>query len=145
MGVKGLRHLIFLRLACGAKVLSNAPANSQRFFVWLIFIVEISKVTCWYCCWVLTCRYHCLCTNIVFLSHLLMKLKLLHQNVKELNASSSNASPHPGKVHILHPQRTAYSQMPLGFLGWGGRCWSFKNVSYSIDVLFNDIDSLDGI
>ena len=49
-----------------------------------------------------------------------MKLKLLHQNVKELNASSSNASPHPGKVHILHPQRTAYSQMPLGFLGWEG-------------------------
>ena len=73
-----------------------------------------------------------------------MKLKLLHQNVKELNASSSNASPHPGKVHILHPQRTAYSQMPLGFLGWGEMLKLQKCVLF-IDVLFNDIDSLDGI
>ena len=35
---------------------------------------------------------------------------------KGLNASL----PHPGKVYIPHPQSIAVSQMPLGFLGWGG-------------------------
>ena len=35
---------------------------------------------------------------------------------KGLNASL----PHPGKVYIPHPQSIADSQMPLGFLGWGG-------------------------
>ena len=35
---------------------------------------------------------------------------------KGLNASL----PHLGKVYIPHPQSIADSQMPLGFLGWGG-------------------------
>ena len=35
---------------------------------------------------------------------------------KGLNASL----PHPGKVYVPHPQSIADSQMPLGFLGWGG-------------------------
>ena len=51
---------------------------------------------------------------------------------KELSASSSNASPHPGKVYILHPQRTADSQMPLSFRGWGGGVLKLQKY-----VLFN--------